>query len=225
MKSSGEAKLLLILGIIVLLGGGVLVGMNRMTGIGGTPPPPPTPRPFEITAEKFDKLLKTARHIEGDPKAPVTIVEFADFECPSCRRAYNNYLKDIMQKKSARVAFFHYPLPELHQNALPAAVASEAAAKQNKLWEMYAALFEGEKTELSQDYITEQAKKIGLDMKQFDQDRTDSKLKSLVDQDQKEAGEYMVDMTPTFFVRDKDGKYYRAVGGDDFGKHVKTLFP
>jgi protein-disulfide isomerase len=222
MKSSGEAKLLIILGIIVLLGGGVLVGMNS---IGPKPPAPrPTPRPFEMTAEKFDKLLKTTRHIEGDPKAPVTIVEFADFECPSCRRAYNNFLKHIIENKKARVAFFHYPFPDMHPNAIPAAMASEAAAKQGKFWEMYAVLFEGEMNELTPEYVTAQAESIGLDMKKFDADRKDAKLRELIKSDQSLAGEYLVDMTPTFFVRDKEGKFHRAVGGEDFGNLSRSLF-
>jgi protein-disulfide isomerase len=224
MKSSGEAKLLIILGIIVLLGGGVLVGMNVM-GDKVTPTTPrATPRPFDITAEKFDKLLKTARHVEGDPKIPVTIVEFADFECPSCRRAYNNVLKNIVGRKMARVAFFHYPFAELHPSAIPAAIGSEAAAKQGKFWEMYAALFDGEMVQLSPDYITEQAKKIGLDMKRYEADIKDAKLKDLINRDRSFAEEYKVDMTPTFFVRDSEGKLYRAVGGDEFKRLAETVF-
>jgi protein-disulfide isomerase len=225
MKSSGEAKLLIILGLIVLLGGGALVAMNGMQTTPPTPPSAtPTPPPMEMTAEKFDKLLAASKHIKGDPKAPVTIIEFADFECPSCRRAYNNTLKELLKTKPVRFAFHHYPLPN-HENAMPAALAMEAAAKQGKAWDMYEQLFEGEMVELSGDYIKTLAKNVKLDMDKFDRDMADSMTRAPVESDKALANEYQVDMTPTFFIRDKDGKFHRAVGGDDFAKKIEPLLP
>jgi protein-disulfide isomerase len=222
MKSSGEAKLLLILGLIVLLGGGALVGLNALQGKSDSPIPQATPQVVEMNAERFDALLKSSRHIKGEANAPVTMIEFADFECPSCRRGYNSVLKPLLKKGNIRFAFRHYPLPQ-HTNAMPAATAVEAAAKQGKFWELYERLFEGESTELSRDYITEQAKKVGLDMKKFEADLGDASLAAFVDADRKAAAEYGVDMTPTFFIRAKDGTFHQAVGGDQFGELVKKL--
>jgi protein-disulfide isomerase len=225
MKSSGEAKLLIILGLIVLLGGGTLVAMNGMQNPPtAAPTAPPSPPPFNMTAETFDKLLAASKHIKGDAKAPITIIEFADFECPSCRRAYNNTLKELLKTKPIRFAFHHYPLPN-HQNAMPAALAMESAAKQGKAWEMYDQLFEGEMVELSPDYIKTLAKNVKLDMDQFDKDMANSQTAAPVQADKILADEYKVDMTPTFFIRDKEGKFHRAIGADDFAKQIAPLLP
>lgn len=218
MKASGETKLLLILGLIVLIGGGALIAMNRgplpsIPGTEATPPPLPN-----LGAAEFEAILKEARHLKGDPNAKITVVEFADFECPSCRKAYNEFLKG--KKYPVRFAFRHYPLP-MHSHAVPAALATEAAERQGKFWEMYEALFEGTETELTDDYIRKQAEKIGLDLARFDRDIKDPALNTLVKADSEAAHEYNIEMTPTFLVRDAEGKIHQDTGA--FG--LERLLP
>jgi protein-disulfide isomerase len=86
-------------------------------------------------------------------------------------------------------------------------------------------LFEGEMTELSDAMFKDSAKKIGLDMTKFEKDMADPQVAALVQSDKNTGDEYQVNMTPTFFIRDKDGKFHRAVGGEEFGKIAKQLFP
>ena len=211
MKIAGETKLLLIMGAFVLLGGGTLVGLN-MASNGAIkspllPTPPPTPAPVDWTPDKFDEITKNARHVRGDANAPLTIVEFADFECPSCRRAYNSTIsKWEKENRPVRFVFHHYPFPQMHPRALPAALAAEAAGKQGKFWPMYDALFTGEETQLTDDYILKSAQKIGLDAAQFQKDwRNETELKPLVTADQDLGNKFGVHSTPTFIVRDKTG--------------------
>ena len=236
MKIAGEAKLLLIMGALVLAGVGTLAGIN-MLGNGAVkiplvPTPAPTPTPVAWTPEKFDALVKNAAHVRGDANAPLTVVEFADFECPSCRHAYNLTLsKWEKEKRPVRIVFHHFPLPSVHPRALPAAYAAEAAGRQAKFWPMYDALFTGEETELTDDYILESANKIGLDMPQFQKDwRNEAALKPLVDADQALGTANGVTSTPTFMVKDKTGKIQTLVGSTQLaafseGKPIPPLSP
>lgn len=214
-KSSGETKLFLILGAVILLGGGFLLWSSR-------PPQPPTippsaassgetPPSKEVTEDTFNGLLRDARHSKGPENADITIVEFGDFECPSCRRSFAMLEPQLEKSSSVRFIFRHLPLPN-HERAMPAAIATEAAARQGKFWPMYAALFTGENTELSDQYIEESAQKVGLNMEQFRTDSKDPQLRDLIRADEKMATTHRIDTTPTFIVRTKDGKIRSASG-------------
>lgn len=220
MKISGETKLLLIMAGFVILGGGTLVGLNVAGGSGAklpfTPPPAATPAPTVWTPDKYATLLKDARNVRGDANAPLTVVEFADFECPSCRRAYENTIsKWEKSNKPVRFAFHHLPLTTMHKRAMPAALAAEAAGKQGKFWPMYDALFDGETTELTDDYILSCAKKVGLDLEKFGKDwKNEAELTPLITSDQTLAKQFNMTSTPTFVVRDKTGKITEVAGAD-----------
>ncbi|MDX1932646.1 MAG: thioredoxin domain-containing protein [Capsulimonadales bacterium] len=214
MKGSGETKLLMILGLIVVLGVGAMFLLNRMSPTDATPTPPPTPKPFAWTDETFNQLTKDAPNVLDAPNATVTIVEFADFECASCRRAFSGVLEKLKKEKLARFHFRHLPLVEIHQRAMPAAMAVEAAGKQGKFWEMYDKLFEGEKTELTDAYIEKSAKGIGLDMAKFKADLIDPASKARIEKDIKAAEEFRIVSTPTFIIKDAKGTYTQVVGSD-----------
>ncbi len=217
MKASGETKLLLIMGAFVLIGGGVLVGLNMASAPGAKLPftaqPTPSPTPITWTSEKFDQIVKNARYMSGDAKAPVTIVEFADFECPPCRRSYNDVIsKWEKEKRPVRLVFRHFPW-SFHPQALPAARAAEAAGKQGKFWPMYDALFDGVETQLSDEYITSCAKKVGLDMTRFEKDRTNPATTALVESDEALGKGLGINSTPTFVMRDAAGKIQSVDSG------------
>ena len=217
MKLSGETKLLLIMAVFVLLGGGTLVSLNMASQPGVklpfAPTPPPPPPPTVWTAEKFDALLQNAAHTRGDTNAPTTIVEFADFECPSCRRAYNETVKKWETSKAPiRLVFRHFPW-SFHERAMPAARAAEAAGKQGKFWPMYDALFEGTETELTNEHILSCAQKVGLDTARFEKDwKDEAALTPLVTADQDLGKKFNINSTPTFVVRDKTGKIQEVTG-------------
>ena len=227
MKNSGEVKILMILALVVALGIGGTMGLKWVEKRQNDPNAPenrPKPPELKWDAAKFDEAIKQARHVEGPANATVSIIEFADFQCPSCRRAYNDVLSPLMKStKSVRIGFMHFPLVDIHQFAMPAALASEAAAKQGKFWPMYQQLFEGVKTELSEQYFEECAKKAGLDLLQFKKDRADPALKALIEQDQKYGETLKVGSTPTFIIRDAAGKVTTLVGGKDLDGALKKM--
>ncbi|MBC8142224.1 MAG: DsbA family protein [Armatimonadetes bacterium] len=227
-QNNGDTKFMIIALLVILLGGGSLFFLNRLT----TPPDPtsadiPSPDPATpaITAEKVDELFTKARHQKGAiAGADLTIVEFADFECPSCRIAYDQTLKTWDAKlPSHRMAFYQFPLP-MHPRAVPAVVASEAAAKQGKFWEIYAVLFDKDSEGLDDAKIVAAAKKAGLDMTRFDADiKNGAPFKALTDADTKAGAANGVDSTPTFFFRDKSGSVAVLSGSINLGRLLPDL--
>jgi hypothetical protein len=212
-KLSGETRLLLIMGLIVLIGGGYLAfsssGGADASGPGATSSSSLEPTPKPVSVETFDKLWKSSTHRKGEaPGATglpdIAIIEFADLECPSCRFAYQKLTKHFGKAIPVAFAFRHYPLESAHPSARPCAVALEAAHKQGKFWELYNALFEEEKPALSISYIEERARKAGLNPDKLRSDSTDPATEKLVDKDMQIAQEELgLLRTPTFLIYEK----------------------
>src|SRR6204780_4433706 len=108
-------------------------------------------------------------HIEGPENAPLTLVEYGDYQCPYCGLAYPG-VKRVQKTlgKKLRFVFRNFPLTQAHPYARIAAEAAEAAALQGKFWEMHDLIYE-QQTFLEPDIIPLWAKKIGLDLNQFAQ--------------------------------------------------------
>ena len=121
--------------------------------------------------------------VKGPADAPVTIVEFSDFECPYCNKGTNNLMEAVDKfDGKVKVAFKHYPLP-FHKEAKPAARAAMAAGEQGKFWEMHDLLFQNQR-KLKQDGIYEQlAKQLGLNMAKFKEDMKKSEYGQTINQD------------------------------------------
>jgi protein-disulfide isomerase len=136
----------------------------------------------------------------GDPKAPVTIVEFSDFECPFCTRVQPT-LKELLAKYQGRVrlSYRDFPLREMHPKAQSAAEASRCAGEQGKFWEYHDALF-ADRTKLDPAGLAENAKKLGLDAKQFEACLSGGKFKDKVEADIQEGSRAGVSGTPAFFI-------------------------
>jgi protein-disulfide isomerase len=137
--------------------------------------------------------------VRGNPKAPVTIVLFSDFQCPFCARV-GPTLEEAMKTygDKVRVVWKHQPLP-FHPNALPAAKAAEAAREQGKFWQMHDQLFASQR-ELSDAAYERIAKEIGLDMGRFDAAVKSGRGQSRIEDDQKLAARIGAQATPTMFV-------------------------
>jgi protein-disulfide isomerase len=137
---------------------------------------------------------------KGPQDAPVTIVEFSDFQCPFCSRM-GPILDKVLEKypERVRLVFKNYPLTRIHSMAMKAAVASLAAQEQGRYWEYHDKLFENHKT-LSDEKLLEIAEASGLDMGRFERDRKDPKLSKLIKRDSGEARQNGVHGTPTLFV-------------------------
>jgi protein-disulfide isomerase len=146
----------------------------------------------------------------GNARAPVTIVEFSDFQCPFCSRA-GPTLKQIEQTygKDVRIVWKHQPLP-FHPEALPAALAAEAARQQGKFWEMHDKLFENQRA-LSAASYEAWAKELGLDVGKFKAAMADPQVKERVLADQALGNKVGANGTPTFFVNGE-----KVVGAQPF---------
>lgn len=139
-------------------------------------------------------------HVRGNLHSPVQLVEYADFECPYCG-ALAPVLEELRgkYKNDISIIFRHFPLTNHHPFAKLAAIASEAAALQNRFWEMHDALFDNQEY-LSEEMINVIAKELELDMQKFRKDMNRDVLKDKVELDLKSGLESGVDGTPTLFI-------------------------
>jgi len=148
-------------------------------------------------------------HVYGNSSATLELVEYGDYECPYCGRAYP-IIKSIQQElgPDLRFVFRNFPLSKVHQHAFSAAVATEAASRQDKFWEMHDIIFENQET-LDAQSIFMFAMTIGLDPERFKNDMQEKVLIDKVEKDFESGMRSGVNKTPTFFVNGKkyDGMY------------------
>jgi len=148
---------------------------------------------------KIDVPLDPSR-LRGDPKAPVTIVEFADFSCPYCRKAEAT-LDELVAKYPGKIkiGYRDFPLRQLHPNAQLAAEASRCAGEQGKYWEYHDLLFAGQDKQTRADLVADAAS-LKLDTQQFDTCLSSGKYKPQIEQDVELATRAGLVDTPGFFV-------------------------
>jgi protein-disulfide isomerase len=144
-------------------------------------------------------ILRPDDPSRGSRDAKVTVVEFSDFQCPFCSRAVP-VVKEVEKEFAGevRVVWKHLPL-SFHPNAMPAALAAEAARQQGKFWEMHDRLFAGQQS-LSDAAYAKNARELGLDMARFDKALQDPTTRARVEEDAKAAAAAGVSGTPTFLV-------------------------
>ncbi len=145
------------------------------------------------------KVAFDPARLRGNPKAPVTIVEFSDFQCPYCRQVEPT-LKDLLAKYGERVnlAYRDFPLTSIHPQAQLAAEASRCAGEQGKFWEYHDQLYTA--ANLDRRVLADYARALKLDDKQFDACLVSGKYKSQVERDLQEGMQAGVSGTPGFFV-------------------------
>ncbi len=156
----------------------------------------------------------------GPKDAKVTIVEFADFQCPFCARMVPT-LKDIVEQYKGKVRWVYRDLPlrEIHPEALPAAVAANCAGAQGKYFEMHNALFENY-ARLSSGLYKELAGKLSLDGQKFEACLKDPKMEAEVLKDAAEAQNLGVNGTPAYFVNGR--KLGGAVDRAEFARLIEN---
>jgi protein-disulfide isomerase len=140
------------------------------------------------------------KRLRGDPKAIVTIVEFADFQCPYCKQTEAT-LKDLLTKYPGqiKIAFRDFPLSSIHPYAEEAAEASRCAAKQGKYWEFHDALFANQ-DKLEQAQLRATAQQLGLDERAFQSCLASGESKAQILQDQEDGRKAGISSTPGFFI-------------------------
>ena len=190
MKFKGET--LFFIGIIVIsvlvVGGALLFGGSG--GDGGS--------------VDTEKLVTKGAHTKGPDDAKVTLVEFADFQCPACAAAFP-VIEEIANEYKDKLKFVyrHFPLPS-HQHARLAAQSAEAAGEQGKFWEYYSVLYDRQ-TAWSASSDTRKlfdsyAKELGLNLKKFEETIDANKHLAKINADAKDGESFGVNSTPTFFL-------------------------
>ncbi len=135
----------------------------------------------------------------GNPEAPVTIVEFADFECPYCRQMHETLTAVLADyTDEVRLVYKHLPLQN-HPHAFKAAQAAVCADRQQRFWAYHDRLFE-RSPDLSLDALNESAEALGLDMKRFDACLSGAESRDAVRADMAESAELRATGTPTLLV-------------------------
>jgi protein-disulfide isomerase len=139
-------------------------------------------------------------HSAGPDHARVTVVEYGDFECPTCA-AVEPAVKQLreLHQNDVRFVFRHFPLEEAHPHALIAAEAAEAAAGQGKFWPMHDLLL-GHSRQLDRHHLDGYAAQIGLDMTRFKAEMDDEIYRQRVREHQEGGRRSHLRATPTFFV-------------------------
>jgi protein-disulfide isomerase len=169
-----------------------------------------------FTAKGFKEIDVTGSPSRGPTDAPITVVEWADFECPACRAVSPDLEAALAKQTDVRFVFKNFPL-DIHQNAEPAARASVAADLQGKFWEMHHELFTSET--LTKERILELAKKLGLDVARFEKDMRSEAVADAVRRDKKQGDAVDLRGTPTIYV---NGRHFDFTG--DIGKEITEWF-
>jgi len=141
-----------------------------------------------------------ADHVQGPADAPVTLVEYGDYECPHCGHAYP--IVKALQKRfgrQLRFAFRNFPLREMHPNAEAAAETAEFAATHDKFWEMHDLIYENQQ-DLSNQLLSDLAKRLRLDARELARALESGEFTGRVRKDFSEGVRSGVNGTPTFFI-------------------------
>lgn len=158
------------------------------------------PQPSPMSGE-----ISNLDHVRGSETAAITIFEYADFQCPSCK-AYAPVLDSLLAQNpdDVRVVFRYFPLQDIHPNANLAAQAAEAAGLQGKFWEMHDSLFDHQndwsRLTNPRNIFTDYAAELGLNTEQFKTDLDSREVKNRVNADYRSGLSAGIHGTPSFFM-------------------------
>jgi len=164
--------------------------------------------------------------VKGDPNAPITMIEFSDFQCPFCARFFTETLpliqKNYIDTGKVKFVYRDFPIPSIHQNAIPAAIAAECADEQGMFWEYHDKIFENQI--LWQDLDNQNvvrtfeqfAKELVLDTDTFNTCLESAKYLEEVQNDLNEGVSYGVTGTPGFFIGNEKIGYGMVSGAQPY---------
>jgi protein-disulfide isomerase len=144
--------------------------------------------------------VTAADHLQGNLNAPIVLVEYGDYECPHCGRAYS--IVKRLQKhfgKDLAFVFRNFPLNEIHPNAEAAAESAEFAAAKNRYWETHDAIFENQ-AELSPETLLQIARQLKLPLEELQAAWANQTYRERVREDFTGGVRSGVNGTPTFFI-------------------------
>ena len=157
-------------------------------------------------------------HIQGAPTAPVTLLEYGDYQCPYCGQAYP-IIKQVQKHLGSKLRFVfrNFPITQIHPHAQHAAEAAESSSAQNKFWEMHDHLYENQQA-LDDSHLEKYASALGLDLAQFNHDISSHAHAQRIREDFISGVRSGVNGTPTFYI---NGIRYN--GSWDFETLLKAL--
>lgn len=157
-------------------------------------------------------------HVRGNADAPLTLLEYGDYECPYCGRAFP-IVRKLQRELGDRLRFVfrHFPLNTVHPHAGVAAQAAECAGAQGKFWEMHDLLYEHQQ-DLADADLVQYAIKIGLEVYRFEADLSSERFAARVKEDFRSGVRSGVNGTPTFFING-----IRYAGAPEFGAMLEAL--
>ena len=171
--------------------------------------------------------------IIGDPNAPITIIEFSDFQCPFCARFHVQtlplILEEYIESGKVKLVFRDFPIQSIHPNALPASVASECANEQGKFKEMHDMLFDNQNEWNKQETVdalslfSQYATEIQLEQETFDSCLTDGNYIEEIRNDLEDGRDYGVTGTPGFFIGNDQIGYVELKGAQPFESFKKVI--
>ena len=209
-ESKGSSPVVLVVVAVFCLGIGFFLGKQSGGGVdAGTEAGSAAPAPADAAPSAGDakgKIPVGKSYAKGKANAPVTVVEFSEFQCPFCIKGYKN-LEEAMKKypNDVRVVFKHFPLG-FHKQAPAASKAALAAGEQGKFWEMHDKLFEKQKEFRGKDDAAmkalgvELAKGLGLDVAKFEKDFDNPAYDKTIKDDMALGSSLGVRGTPHFFI-------------------------
>ena len=169
----------------------------------------------------------------GNPDAPITIIEFSDFQCPFCARFYTQTLpliyEEYIDQGKVKLVFRDYPIQSIHPNAVPASVASECANEQGKFKDMHDMLFENQNQWSRQEtadalsLFSQYATEIQLEQETFDSCLTSGKYIEEIQKDLADGQNYGVSGTPGFFVGNDQIGFVQIKGAQPFDSFKKVI--
>ena len=147
---------------------------------------------YDVESEGFPSI--------GPAGAPITIVEFSDYQCPFCRRWHEEVYQPLMEAYPGkiRLVYRHLPLTSIHPEAFPAAEAVMCAGEQDAYWDYHEKLFSSD--QLGADVYEQYAKDLGLDLAKFESCITEGRYRDAIQADSDFAVNLGARSTPTFFI-------------------------
>jgi protein-disulfide isomerase len=152
--------------------------------------------------------------------AKTVVVEFSDFQCPFCQEAYHSLNSFHTKHPDVLIAYKHFPLVQIHDQAMPAAQAAWAAQQQGKFWDYHNQLFEHQDA-LDEGLYKQIAQELGLDLRRFDRDRNSAAATQAITDDLKLADVIGVEGTPLFVILGQ--KSAKVISGADIDNLESAL--
>jgi len=190
------------------------------------PVPQPAQAPSQPSTPSVIQVSIDDDPFKGNPDAPVTVVEFSDFQCPFCSRFYTQTLPALQENYidtgKIKLVYRDFPLDNLHPNARPAHIAAECADEQGKFWEYHDILFEnqGQWNRLSSVDLSAQlnqyATSMELESASFDSCLSSKSMADEVNADYLQAAQYGASGTPTFFIGNEKDGFIKLVGAQPY---------